>query len=75
LEQKIILNSIECKTKNWYCDGTFAVSPKLFKQLYTINVIVGNKTLPMVYALLPNKSEASYSKMLTFLSEKIISHP
>jgi hypothetical protein len=29
----------------------------------------------MVYALLPNKSEASYSKMSTFLSEKIISHP
>ena len=46
-----ILNS----NPHWYGDGTFAVAPVLFKQLFTLNVIVSGKNLPMVFALLPDK--------------------
>ncbi|CAF1068301.1 unnamed protein product, partial [Brachionus calyciflorus] len=38
--------------RDWYCDGTFDVSPTLFKQVYTIHIIIRGTTLPMVYALL-----------------------
>ena len=53
---EILKNSTE-----WYCDGTFDVSPLLFKQVYTINVIMNGKNLPMVYALLPHKQETTYN--------------
>ena len=38
----------------WYGDGTFAVSPDLFYQLYTLNIITKGKNLPLVYFLLPD---------------------
>ena len=49
--------------KTWYGDGTFAVSPSIYYQLYTINIIIQGKNLPLVYALLPNKTEEIYDKM------------
>lgn len=67
---------IFCSTKNletldttsdWYCDGTFAVSPKLFYQMFTINVIVKGKNLPLVYTLLPNKTEETYTRFFSLL--------
>ncbi|CAF0977012.1 unnamed protein product [Brachionus calyciflorus] len=39
----------------WYADGTFDISPTIFKQVYTIHIIFRGTTLPMLYALLPNK--------------------
>ena len=41
-----LLNS----TNEWYFDGTFDVSPELFKQVVTINIIFRRKNLPLVYA-------------------------
>ena len=35
---------------DWYVDGTFDVCPTLFKQVFTINIIIRDKSLPMVYA-------------------------
>ncbi|CAF1011078.1 unnamed protein product, partial [Brachionus calyciflorus] len=39
----------------WYYDGTFEISPTLFKQVYTKHIIIRGTTLPILYALLPNK--------------------
>lgn len=39
----------------WYVDGTFEISPDIFKQLFTINVIKNNRNLPLVYCFLSNK--------------------
>ena len=39
----------------WLGDGTFAVVPTVFFQLYTIHVKIGNNYPPCVYFLLPNK--------------------
>ena len=48
----------------WYCDGTFKTVPLLFYQLYTIHGFQDNIAIPLVYALLPNKSEPSYDALL-----------
>lgn len=52
------------QSKDWYADGTFKTSPPLFQQLYTIHVVKLNAVIPVIYALLPNKTRATYVKML-----------
>ncbi len=59
---------IEC----WYVDGTFAVCPDLFYQLYTINGIINGKNLPLVYGLLPGKSEEIYLKFFNLIEPFIM---
>ncbi|KAI6656158.1 hypothetical protein LOD99_1491 [Oopsacas minuta] len=56
--------------KIWLADGTFKSVPTLFCQLYTVHCLIGGPNplenghlLPCVYALLPNKSIATYIKM------------
>lgn len=51
------------KQKRWYGDATFQVSPSLFKQVYTVNVIFKGKCLPMTFSLLPDKKTESYREM------------
>ncbi|CAF0901798.1 unnamed protein product, partial [Brachionus calyciflorus] len=43
--------------------GTFDGSPTLFKQVYTIHIIIRVTTLPMVYALLANKKQTTYKNL------------
>lgn len=47
------------------------VSPDLFKQLYTVNVILSGKTLPMTYSCLPNKETNSYVKVFRQIAENL----
>ena len=44
------------------CDGTFATVPSLTFQLYTIHGLVGDIAPPLLFALLPNKTTATYTK-------------
>lgn len=46
----------------WFADGTFKVTPEQFYQLYTVHATVNGVVVPMVYGLLPNKSEATYRR-------------
>lgn len=48
----------------WFADGTFSTVPRLFGQLYTIHVIQMGAIIPVVYALLPNKTLLSYIRLL-----------
>lgn len=50
-----------------FCDGTFDRVATCFFQLYTIHTKVGNSFPPCIYALLPNKTEATYSRMITMI--------
>lgn len=52
---------------HWYAGGTFSSSPPLFSQIYTVHGAKFSTCLPFVYALLPNKSQATYTKFLTAL--------
>ncbi len=47
--------------KNWGADGTFDLCPPLFSQLYTIHAKVYGAMLPLVFCLLPNKEQATYT--------------
>lgn len=48
----------------WYCDGTFKCVPRLFLQLYSIHALYHNVLVPVLYALMPNKQEATYKTIL-----------
>ncbi|KAI6648122.1 hypothetical protein LOD99_11931 [Oopsacas minuta] len=57
-------------SKIWLADGAFKTVPTFFCQLYTVHCLIGGPSpfenghlLPCVYALLPNKSIATYTKM------------
>ena len=54
----------------WLADGTFKTAPLLFTQLYVIHALRGGPDLmkdghllPSLFILLPNKSEATYTRM------------
>ncbi|XP_060084690.1 uncharacterized protein LOC132563951 [Ylistrum balloti] len=50
-----------------YCDGTFYTCPTLFHQIYTIHAEVDGTMTPLVYALLPGKSQEIYIRFLSLL--------
>ena len=45
-------------------DGTFSVVPEIFFQLYTVHCQVGNNYPSCLYFFLPNKTEATYTRMV-----------
>lgn len=53
----------------WLADGTFAVVPTFFFQLYTIHTKVGNSYPPCIYFLLPGKSQEIYGRMLAIVRQ------
>ncbi|CAG8586190.1 16058_t:CDS:2 [Cetraspora pellucida] len=59
------------KAPYWIMDGTFKTVPTIFYQLYTIHAPVGpeenSRILPLVYALMTNKSEESYRRFFNGL--------
>ena len=50
-------------------DGTFQICPTLFFQLYTLHTRVAGYYPPCVYFLLPNKTEATYNRMLAIFRQ------
>ena len=58
-------------SQNWFSDGTFKSCPKLFSQLYTIHAQVETKVVPCIFALLPDKTEETYVKLLRVLQSMI----
>lgn len=54
-----------------YMDGTFSVCPRVFYQLFTVNIILSGQQFPAVYALLPNKSRETYNRVFTLIKEEL----
>jgi len=52
-----------------YADGTFYTCPSLFTQLYTLHGMVDGEMFPLVFALLPGKSEQLYTRYFQLLTE------
>lgn len=46
--------------KDWACDGTFKCCPDIYFQLFTLHIMVKNCSVPLIYGLLPGKSEGTY---------------
>jgi len=51
--------------RQWLADRTFKCSPSVFNQLFTLHVYMAGSVVPVVYALLPNKTQTTYQRMLT----------
>lgn len=61
-----------CEARFWISDGTFDTVPGEFHQLVTIHASIAPdhaRTIPAVYALLTNKTQALYAAMLQKVSE------
>ena len=56
---------------NWFADGTFKTCPEMFYQLYTIHAMIDKRTVPCIYTLLPNKQQATYTRMFTEIQNLI----
>jgi hypothetical protein len=56
--------NVLAQSPHWFLDGTFKTAPSIFFQLYTIHALVHERTIPCIYALLPNKSQATYTSLL-----------
>lgn len=64
------------KSGFYYGDGTFKVTPRPFYQLYTLHYDLNSNSkstniIPVVYALLPNKTQATYERLFRILNEKL----
>ena len=55
-------------TAHWFLDGSFKTAPVLFFQLYTVHALVNERTIPCVYALLQNKTQATYIELFEKLT-------
>jgi hypothetical protein len=56
---------------SWLADGTFKAAPSLWYQLWVIHGLYANRTVPLIYVLLPDKKESSYKRAIGLLIEKI----
>jgi hypothetical protein len=54
-----------------FMDGTFKISPPQFTQLFTLHIIYMGFFIPVVYALLKDKSSDTYYQMFATLRRKI----
>ncbi|KAL4154075.1 hypothetical protein QTP88_001908 [Uroleucon formosanum] len=61
-----------CTVEVIFMDGTFKSAPKLFLQIYTLNYCVQGIMVPMAYALLPNKTSATYNRIFNLIKEAAI---
>lgn len=51
-------------------DGTFAVSPRKFTQMYTIHACLDNNYGPIAHFLLVDKKQKTYTKMIEMFLEE-----
>ena len=68
--------NVKClEEANIYADGTFDIAPELFQQVYTVHALVQGRCLPMVYGILPRKTEVIYTKFLNELKKRVVLMP
>jgi hypothetical protein len=58
-----------CQSDTIYMDGTFKMAPEMFSQVYSIHICYLGTMLPMAIALLPAKTQQTYSRFLRLVSE------
>jgi hypothetical protein len=82
MKEKIIIFSTPLaqttlnEVNEFYSDGTFQITPRPFYQVYSLHVNLSdnnkeNQFIPLVYALLPNKTQNTYTRLYTILKEKL----
>lgn len=73
-EQKILVFSTDqnleilSASEHVFLDGTFKVAPPFFKQMYTLHVHYLGQMIPVVFALLPCKTQEVYIRLFGIIS-------
>ena len=75
----IILGSEErlermTRSDDWFADGMFGMVPECIGQLYSIHAVMKGAIIPSIYALLPNKMQKTYERLLNILKELQVSY-
>ena len=52
------------QSENWYKECTYKVYPEVFYQLYTFHAQYNGRIFTCFFALLPNKTEAAYKRLM-----------
>ena len=55
------------ENKHWHMDGTFAIAPAEFEQVYTIHALCGELLVPCIYALMKRRTESAYVALFEIL--------
>ncbi|KAG0432890.1 hypothetical protein DMUE_5468 [Dictyocoela muelleri] len=53
----------------WLGDGTFKMAPEVFYQIYIIYIQIFKSFIPIIFGLLPDKTERSYSRLFAQISK------
>ena len=59
------------ESEHWYADGTLKVFPEIFYQLYTIHGQRNGQIFPVVFCLIPNKTQATYRRLLQQVFDRV----
>ena len=59
------------ESEYWYADETFKVCPEIFYQLYIIPRQRKGQMFPVVFCLLPNKTQAAYRRLLQQVFDRV----
>lgn len=55
------------QVEKFFVDGTFSLAPALFSQIFVVMAARGGFVIPVIFALLPNKREQTYSRMIRMI--------
>ncbi|XP_064463978.1 uncharacterized protein LOC135375191 [Ornithodoros turicata] len=61
------------QSRHWVCDGTFQYCPSGFAQLYSIHGFLHGEAVPLVVALLPSRSAATYAELFNVTKDALTS--
>jgi len=64
--------SVLYQTEYLVCDSTFEMAPQSAYQVYTIHGYVHDEGVPLLWALLPNKTTASYTELFTAVRNALL---
>uniref|UniRef100_A0A915JMI7 MULE transposase domain-containing protein n=1 Tax=Romanomermis culicivorax TaxID=13658 RepID=A0A915JMI7_ROMCU len=62
------------QSEYWIADGTFEMRPPIFSQIYTLHGFINGESFIYCYALMPDKTRATYEILFRAISQAIIEH-
>ena len=63
------------QSQNWFGAETFSGCADIFFQIYTIRAQINGHILSCIYALLPNKTEDTYTRLFRELEQHVANSP
>ncbi|CAI6353208.1 unnamed protein product [Macrosiphum euphorbiae] len=74
--QSLITNALTMCKRELHADATFRIVPSKPKcyQLLTLQCIIENHNIPLVYALMESKKKCSYQAVLSYIKTQLLPH-